>query len=1415
MQKKFGNYEVVDEIARGGMGIVFRARQIGTSRIVALKVLLTGKGSLEQVERFHREAQAGSKVEHPNIVKIHYIGEQNNYPYFVMDYIEGHTLQHMINDKVAVRSLVAVVAKVARALHAAHQAKIVHRDIKPSNILIEGASGEPYLSDFGLAKTLDQATLTNSGALLGTPYYMAPEQVNGNKATHLSDIYSLGVVLYQCITGKLPFQAETLPELYSQIFEREPDLPRKINPHISPVLENICLMAIEKKPAQRYQDALSLAQDLESYLKHRRAVKPDSQKVFWKRILRQHKKTTFGFATAFLLLCCLLAGFLVFKGLKPPINPGKATWQKQSSEEEQKTVQKALAMANAGDHEAAIATLEDNLKKHGPAAAVYLCQGQIHKQQKNWPAALSCFSKLIELEPRADHYYERAYTILESGYYEQAQGDLDKAQKDLDKMKNKRQQDHPLQSKINELRARLALYRHHFSQAYQLYQPLLKMRAVATDTYFCGGMAAYHTGDYEQSIHNFTQALRADDLGDDRKRQALAYRGMAYRLEQQYDKAITDLQQVAEKPHDELGEAQANLADAYFRQGNTELAHKWLELAQKNAPGLPLVSETWADHYANQGKWPQTIERIRQCIELVPWESRYHYKAAIALHKNKDFQQAEKYYKQALELRPGNIKPLVDLLTCIFDQGATEEIVCLGLVSVAYLLRFYLSVDIEDTFQDQIEVLSQQYRELAYQESKMAASAKNSDYRKMLNLILAPAPEAVHQLAIEALSELHANVEMQQTLASQLQTLGQDKKKNAAVLERLQTLRQAIDAKKVQEQKRLVKRTIVRLLAARDFSALADLDHIDQSERLLREILQDTSEDSVVRFLACQALLEWGKLSAFSIVQEYLESKPDLESALLCSVALKQKKFMVDDNIFIQGLGCQTPFLRALAVRHLDIEKWQHLQALLDDPEEKVAVYAAVRLLPRLPERCRQILARSCQSSNYLVRLYCLGKIWPFQNPFQQDEPQPLPAHMKNLMPLLEKGLQDPHPLVRRLAATRIAMHRLTDISAPVYPLLQDKDELVQYQALNTIAFLGNDSKKVTQYMYDDKESLFMRSAVLPTLLKMQDNIAFLAKLRDISQQKDPRMTALLLLFIGSMGGPMFLPPYLTHTEPYVRMAAACGMIYSTDKSQIPKLKKLLKDPSPIVQKSAAASVARLVLRLEQQNATQMHKEFLASNDDIKTGAALGYYYPLLDSVLYKLMYAHGRMVSQNARVENFQLARHKDFLNFVFEEYFLKEYRELSRISERQERYLGLLTQAVELQPNAYYYYRRALLYEFAGHLDKAIADLQKALADEPDSEWCLTTYASLLDKKRDERTLLETSERLLKVNPRAWMGWFLKGKVLFRMGQREEGIKAYKQAYIVAPDMVTFSDQLMREFPELHKLTPKNGGQAGKKTQ
>jgi serine/threonine protein kinase/tetratricopeptide (TPR) repeat protein len=336
---EFGDYELLEEIGRGGQGVVYRARQKSLNRTVALKVIGLGRWATRaHIKRFRLEAEAAASLNHPCIVPIYEIGDRDGSCYFSMQFIEGGQLDQILKrEPVSTRRAAELLVKIARTVQFAHEHGILHRDIKPGNILLD-KNGEPHLTDFGLARLIEQeSTVTNSFDVLGTPSYMSPEQAAGHtkELGAATDVYSLGAVFYQMLTGEPPFAGGTTYETIRLVLESEPRNPRTRNPKVDVDLATICLKCLEKDPQRRYSSALAFAEDLERWLKHepilarRTGILSRSKK--WVR-----RNPTSALAAASLTLLAVVAGWSIWKSelIHRPLTTGIAVLPFENLSEE-------------------------------------------------------------------------------------------------------------------------------------------------------------------------------------------------------------------------------------------------------------------------------------------------------------------------------------------------------------------------------------------------------------------------------------------------------------------------------------------------------------------------------------------------------------------------------------------------------------------------------------------------------------------------------------------------------------------------------------------------------------------------------------------------------------------------------------------------------------------------------------------------------------------------------------------------------------------------------------------------------------------------------------------------------------------------------------------------------------------------
>jgi serine/threonine-protein kinase len=287
-------YAVLALLGKGGMGVVYKARHLALGRTVALKMILHAEhASEDERRRFQGEAQAVASLQHANIVQIFEVGQHKGLPYFSLEFCPGGGLEKQLDGTPwEAKRAAALVETLARAMQAAHQKGLVHRDLKPANVLL-AEDGTPKVTDFGLAKKIDARGATQTGAVVGTPSYMAPEQASGRKDIGpAADVYALGAILYELLTGRPPFRGDTTLDTLLQVLERFPERPRAFNPAVNAALEAICLRSLEKDPRDRYPTALALAEDLAAYRRGDAVLAEGPSNLRLMRLLLQESRHT-------------------------------------------------------------------------------------------------------------------------------------------------------------------------------------------------------------------------------------------------------------------------------------------------------------------------------------------------------------------------------------------------------------------------------------------------------------------------------------------------------------------------------------------------------------------------------------------------------------------------------------------------------------------------------------------------------------------------------------------------------------------------------------------------------------------------------------------------------------------------------------------------------------------------------------------------------------------------------------------------------------------------------------------------------------------------------------------------------------------------------------------------------------------
>ena len=391
--KTLGEYRIIREIGHGSMGIVFEARHDGLDRTVALKVLPPSLSVTETViKRFMREAQSVAKLDHENIVQIYTTGDQDGVYFYAMQFIEGSPLDDVLKErKLSPTESAEIAALSARALFYAHEHSIIHRDVKPANIILS-YKDRPVLTDFGLARPEKAATLTASGALVGTPIYMSPEQVRGDRV-HIdrrTDIYSLGITFYEMLTGTTPYEAESTQEILNKIEYHDPRPVRKMHPGVPKALETICHKAIEKEAGRRYQTAIEFALDLERFL-NGEPIQAKRTAMHTRLIKKAAKHRTITTLGALLALALVLVYFVFRAGLADEKSANTAQYNQLLLE--------GLGHLRQGESTVAMQKYDQAISLLPKVATGYVDRGKAFYTAAQHESALQDFERALELDP--------------------------------------------------------------------------------------------------------------------------------------------------------------------------------------------------------------------------------------------------------------------------------------------------------------------------------------------------------------------------------------------------------------------------------------------------------------------------------------------------------------------------------------------------------------------------------------------------------------------------------------------------------------------------------------------------------------------------------------------------------------------------------------------------------------------------------------------------------------------------------------------------------------------------------------------------------------------------------------------------------------------------------------------------------
>ena len=941
---EWDKFEILKILGQGGMGIVYQARQKGTDRIVALKIMRPDVLSTNtQRRRFLREAQTTAALNHPNIIPVYTIDDINGIAYFTMQYISGETLNAYLKQPDAdLNTKLSILIKVLYALQYAHDKRILHRDIKPSNILLD-EQREPYLMDFGLAKFLDsKSMLTQTGEIMGTPYYISPEQIKGNKKQvgPQSDIYSAGVLLYNILIGKLPFDADNLPNLYRKIIEVSPLSPKEIRDEIPDDLDAICMKAIAKSIKFRYKTAANMAKDLENFLADK-SVRAGRFKIIYQsaRSIRRNWKAYS--AVLVLLLLCLVPVYKVFfaKEYTPQF--------RESQHRGDVTVLLELdtKLRHQPDHLPSLLRLAEICERQKQWERLRLCWRRICEldtagkslkkigkqalRTKNIKEAAEILAVAVKIFPDSQAYCS---LLAESQFW---LGDYENARKQVGKLP--KTQAILLAARINCARGNYLDAKDDIAAlAMPSMRPEQQVRLLLVKIKIEWFEISALLNQWQWLLQKSRSALT--NLGKLKHRLLYAQTILstagksdpfASYLQQQFDLLLCAL---------ELESTIVNDPIAQIKKLEDKLESYSVAIEQRL-----FLQKTMVRCLLRHGNWQEVRTRCNRALLLYPWYYEFYHLRTLAAFYCGDTSKAIEDMKQVLQNDPWNFSPVENLLFLLLHNLTPKNYYQAGNLLHFFNMSSYHSID--RIFERiSLDDLKKNYVQGLSYESDQNSTKMRWPY--FLRLLQDTKSENIRKMACDILVEQYNNPKLQKILCDLISQTQDPIEKN-----QLKTLlsMQKNKAKKQREQR--IKNIIIRYAFARkDAYSLAIREMGKSAEDTLVEMVKNGS--AILRSLAADMLLSIKTTSGCEAIRK-IAVHGKYPEKLVAAAALSEENYPVDFTSMIlpviqfqdqRTFLEQNTFYQQLLVRNLDPRRCKKIMHLLMQSQNKmISLYAAYR----------------------------------------------------------------------------------------------------------------------------------------------------------------------------------------------------------------------------------------------------------------------------------------------------------------------------------------------------------------------------------------------------------------------------------------------------------------------------------------